>query len=770
IWASSGPWIKTPPRYAASSSGTQRTPAQQPSPLSAGRSPSPPGVGLPGRIWSGKEPVWLSDFIQHDQLPRASAASQDGLHGACGFPIRLNSDVIGVVELFSHQVQRPDDDLIQMFSAIGSQIGQFDERTQALGGITQAARVLSEKNRELAEARDQALQAARIKSDFLATMSHEIRTPMNGVIGMTGLLLETELAPEQRDYAESIRHSGEALLAIINDVLDFSKIEAGKIMLEHIDFDLRTTVEDVLDLLAEQAQRKGLELACLIPSSIPTTLHGDPSRLRQILTNLVGNAVKFTEQGEVLVNVAPVEESERTLLVRFEVSDTGIGITPEGHAHLFHAFTQEDSSTTRKYGGTGLGLAICKQLTELMGGTIGVESAPGQGSTFWFTVLFDKQAIASPATPSPSPQLQGLRAYIVDDNATHRRVLEQTLRSWGVQSVGIAGGPQALEQLRAATAEGHPCDVVIMNPRRPDMDGLALAHAVKADPALVNLRLVLLTPYGHRGDAAKAKQAGIAACLTKPLRQTQLHTCLETVIALPAGDFSPTAGTPPLVTGQSLKDTAPHIRTLVADDNTVNQKVMARMLEKLGCMADIVTNGLEAVEVSDHIPYAAILMDCQMPEMDGYEATRRIRQREGTARHTIVIAVTANALSEDRDKCLAAGMDDYVSKPVGIEALEAVLMRWLPTTRRDKHREPRPAPPAAPPLPPPPVETDDPIDSEILAALREIGSDEPGFLDDLIAQFLQDAPQRLNALQHAIDKGDERGMERAAHNLKGISG
>jgi len=688
--------------------------------------------------------------------------------------MRRHNDLSGTVEMKTRDGQR------RTWSFSNTRYTEDERPIYVLANAQDITR-LKETEAELERARDAAVESARMKSEFLANMSHEIRTPLNGVIGMTDLLLTTELHAEQREFTETIRASADSLLTIVNDILDFSKIEAGRLAFESLDFGLRNLVESTIEMFAEPAKRKKIDLACLVYSDVPDALRGDPGRLRQVLTNLIGNAVKFTLAGEVTVRVTMDGETAQHAVIRFSISDTGIGITRDQLQRLFQPFTQADGSTARRFGGTGLGLAISKQLAEGMHGQIGVESQAGVGSTFWFTAQLDKQP-ADNAADERDVSLSGLRVLIVDDNETNRSILKHYAASWGMQTDEAQSGAEALAMLHDARDAGSPYNLAVMDLMMPGMTGFELARMIKSDSSIAATRLVLMPSFGKRGHASDAREAGISAYLVKPVRQSELHECLIAVVSDRTDPVEPPAR---LVTRHSLNESSKRVRQriLIAEDNLVNQKVLMAQVSRLGYRADLVNNGEEALAALNRYRYALILMDCQMPKLDGYAATREIRSKQNGGDRVPIIAVTANALQGEREKCKAAGMDDYLSKPVRQEELRAVIERWLPDAVDD------PAPPAE-------HRGDPGIIYKVsnIAGGFALADHTPGFksaappdpwasmrkrvdelraecgvelLGSLIEMFLSDAAIRLTELKGHIDANNAKGIHDTAHALKG---
>jgi PAS domain S-box-containing protein len=642
-----------------------------------------------------------------------------------------------------------------------------NEANEMIGTIAVARDVTQSMRAEeaLRQAREAAESANHAKSSFLARMSHEIRTPMNGVLGMTELLLESGLTSIQRKYAETVQRSGTNLLGIINDVLDFSKIEAGKLELESVEMDLRRVLEDTVDLLAERAHAKGLELACSIPAGFSAGVRGDPLRLGQVLTNLAGNAIKFTETGSVLLSVAALDQDETHVRVRFEVRDTGAGISEEAQARIFDEFSQADGSTTRKHGGSGLGLAISKQLVEMMGGGLHVESRLGSGSNFWFTCRFEKVASAEDAAGAPVGALNGVRTLIVEASAVSRGILRSQVANWGMAQRVAESPEHAIEQLVQATARGAPFELAVLDLGLPGSAMLELAREIRRHPGIAKLHLVMLAPVGNHALVREAREAGLDACLVKPVRQSALYECLVGTVTGHGGinEAAATVGSHQHETGGQHRG-----NILLVEDNLINQAVALGMLKKIeGYNVAVAGNGVEALRAHTDHPFDLILMDCHMPEMDGYEATRQIRAREAAAGSVRVpiVALTANAMAQDREECLAAGMDDHLSKPFTRNMLADVLERWMPDRTA-------PVPTASAEAPADPERAAGPalLDSQVLDQLSELqDADDPDLLSRVLGLYVTESPRLIDKLRQASSAGNALEMARAAHALKSSS-
>jgi PAS domain S-box-containing protein len=594
-------------------------------------------------------------------------------------------------------------------------------------GIDISERKKMEK--ELGASRDAAVQSERTKAEFLANMSHEIRTPLNAIVGMTGLLMDTSLDAEQKEFGQTVQHASENLLQIINDILDFSKIEAGKLSLEAVDFNVQDLIEESVQLIALRAHAKGLELLSSVSEDIRCGISGDPGRLRQVLVNLLANAVKFTETGEILLKASREADEGGRVTILFEIKDTGIGIPFDVQSRIFQAFTQADASTTRRYGGTGLGLAISRRLIDLMGGQIGVCSVPGEGSTFWVRVPFEERPQQGTNRPIG---LAGRRVLIVDDNRTNRDILRRQLAVWGLSCDEASSGTDAVRIALRAAAEDRPFQLAIIDMRMPEMDGFELARRLKGESTLAGLPIIMMSSLDNRPERETLSDLGILSCLTKPVRQSVLLDAVVSSLAKHSEESTVSAPSQP------LSATNAFLRVLIVEDNSVNQRVAVLQLKKLGYESDAVANGLEALEALDRIPYGLVLMDCQMPEMDGFEAARVIRKREKDLRHTPIVAMTANALDGDREKCVAAGMDDYISKPVKPQALAQILHRWGSA-----------------------------VDLRSLEDLRELVDHDATAFQDLVRQYLSNTENILTGLRTATSAWETAKVEDLAHTLKG---
>jgi two-component system, sensor histidine kinase and response regulator len=716
-----------------------------------------PGIGLPGRVLSSGKPSFILDLSADPNFPRAEVARLGGLRAAFAFPVVAGSDVAAVLEFFAYTSRSPDVFFLQLMAQIGTVLGRVVERSRLGKIVEDRTNRLQAEIVERQHAEEAAEAANSAKSEFLANMSHEIRTPLNGVIGMTDSVLETDLTSDQRECLDTIKLSADSLLSVVNDILDFSKIEAGKLDLEFIAFDLLDCVEDAVKISASRADEKGLKLLCDFAPTLPEMVRGDSARLRQIILNLVSNAIKFTDNGEVVVKAEPESRQQDKHTIRFSVSDTGIGIPLERQESIFSAFTQADSSTTRKYGGTGLGLTISARLASMMGGRIWLESEIGRGSCFYFTVRME--SIEKPNGSrilAASGSLRDVRILVVDDNQTSRRILQETLNLWGAQVTCVADRGKALANLSSSLAAQKPYQLVVTDMYMLE-DGFGLATDIRSFSELTSVPILMLSSGAWREDADRCRRLGIGSSLSKPARRKDLLSAILAFLGCQATPQLPTEASPP------SPSRSRQVRVLLAEDNHVNQAVASRLLRKLGYTLTIANNGREAIDLVKQQTFDVVLMDVQMPELDGISATKRIREDEqSTERHIPIIAMTANVMMEDRTRCLAAGMDGYVTKPINSEDVEAAILSALdetPATHKvtslvQDERQ---------------IKEVSEVPWNFSNALEHLGGD-VALLQEVLDIFLSEAPKHLAALHLAVAQGTPKAIETCAHTLKGELG